>query len=288
MTMSTSALSNRAMSAFPCSIGTSLTLESLFNGTLPPYDPERVIPQRVDINNYKSFYINLMTLYRNLMGSLQKNDSGVVLPGDLAEVLEFEVELIKNLVNEATHGKTKAIFYASNYKALDKKYPHAFIKQDNTEKQKYYTSVMETTIGQFFKKSVKSDEIVLFDLHLKVPQKVKGLILTHYAFDLLSQKQFTHLDLIESHTGVLKGPSLFYTKFTQGKELMRIPFQEWSLQVFGDSQTFNSFPIKVRKIITDLADEYAWTWNTTPDRIRFCLDRINDIHTAAVIKSMFS
>jgi hypothetical protein len=288
MDISTSALSNRTMSAFPISIGTSLALESLFVGERPTYDPAREIPQHIDINEYTCFWVNLLTLYRNIIGSLQKDGAERVMAGDLWETLEFEVDLIKRVVDESSFGKTKAMFYFSQYENLDKHHPFATLRKATTEKQKQYERLMELSVNSYLKNLRQSDHIKTFKRKLQPDVREKALILTHCAYDLLSHPAFEKLDLIESHTGVRKGISLWYTKFANSKNLMRIPFNACFLQVFGDSQHFHPMAIKLREQVLALADEYNWSAMTTKDRLIFSFETLRDPHTSGVLKNMLS
>lgn len=74
------AIDARTVSAFPLSVGTSLALESVFNGVQEPIDPNRVIPQKVEINNYDAFWINVGTLFRNLYNALNKDSIKFLRP----------------------------------------------------------------------------------------------------------------------------------------------------------------------------------------------------------------
>jgi hypothetical protein len=51
-------LSTRTISAFPLSISTSLALESIFTPKLPPYDPNRIIPEHINLIDYQEIWIN--------------------------------------------------------------------------------------------------------------------------------------------------------------------------------------------------------------------------------------
>lgn len=289
MTMGTSALSNRTMSAFPCSIATSLALESMFEGVQPPYDPLREIPQRIEVSDYSVCWINLMTLFRNIIGALPPKEEAGVMAGEVSDVLQFEVDLIRQLINQATQGQTKAVFYASNYKKLEQKHPHAKLRTPQTEKQKQYKNLMELTLDDYFKQQPKGGDSRLFDLHLKPKpgEDKKCLILTHFAYDLLSEGEFEELDLIESHTGVLKKRSMWHTKLLNGKDLM-IPLNACTLQVFGDSHTFSPQPMKLREQVVELSKKFRWHGATTKDRLIFSFNAMNDKFAAMVLKDMLS
>lgn len=284
---STGALANRAMSSFPVSIGTSLAMESLFQPMQQAYDPERVLPPKLDIGDYKVFWVNLLTLFRNLMGSLDADGQRKVMAADLSDTLEFEVDLISRLVEEESMGRCATVFYVSDYADLKKAHKHAIVREHKTDKQRQYHAIMEITLRDFFKKQVKSEKFQHFTRLIDPKEKKKTLILTHYAYDLLAAPKFETLDLLESHTGVKKGPASWHTKLN-GKDLARMPFNSLTLQVFGDSQTFSPQPIKARQNLIDLAEEYQWQPLITRDRIRTCLGFMKDVYTAQIFKEMLA
>lgn len=285
---STGALSNRAMSAFPVSIGTALALETLFQPMQPAYDPMRVIPQKVEIGNYQVLWVNLMTLYRNIIGALDKDGAKAVMAGDLSDTLAFEVDLIQRLVGEESLGKCECVFYASNYSGLHATHPHGLLREHKTERQRQYNHLMELTLGDFFKTQVRSESFQHFDRLIQPKLARKGLILTHYAYDLLAYPAFTELDLLESHTGAVKSRGLWYTKLSNSQNLVRMPFNSMTLQVFGDSQTFTAQPMKARLALIELADKYNWHPLLTRDRLMFSLNSMKDVFTATILKAMLA
>lgn len=290
MDSSIQTLLNRVQGAIPVSIATSLALESVFSGSQPPYDPLREIPNKIKVTDYTHFYINLLTLYRNILGSIPTKDVTSVSIADLVHTLELEVGIIKNLIISNSDSRVVPVFYASRYANLDKIYKHAKIKTDKTEKQLFATLTMEKVINQFITTQTKSDNLVLFDLDIKPSTSNQtALILTNYTYDLLAFKHFNKLDLIESHTGILKPKALWYTKFYNGKDLTNIPFNEIMLQVFGDSQTFSPMSTDVRKTVIELANTYKWTSVTTKDRIQFCINLLTNTNaeTLQLLKSIF-
>jgi len=281
-------LSNRVVSAFPISVATSLALESIFKGPNPTIDPERIIPQQININEYNEFYINLSTIFRNIIGALSKEDYLRVGPKGIKETMLFEMEVLDSIFRNEGGGSTKVIFYANEYKkALShSKHPHAIFRSVSTEKQKEYKNLHDETISLFLKNSHSSDNLKIFDSDIKPKIKCKALILTHIAYDLLSHYNFLKLDLIESHTGVLKNKHQWYTKFHEGKSLNMIPFYCGFLQVFGDSEFYKPFDIKVRRTIIDLATQSNWNQITTIAKIIQDLDKMKDHFLKEVLKSM--
>lgn len=286
--ISTDPLSNRVVSAFPISIATSLALESIFYSNTPSYDPDREIPQKVNITDYDEFWINLSTMFRNIMGALSKDDLGKVGASGLKETLAFEMETIESIVFNEGGNKVKVIFYACEYKEAtsSSKHPHAVFRTDSTDKQKIYRSLHNETIAKLLKERNESDNLKILDSELKPKHKCRALVLTHIAYDLLSYKNFNHLDLIESHTGVLKPKSLWYTKFHEGKSLNFIPFNLGFLQIFGDNEHFKPIDIRVRRTLIELAKQDGWTQVSTLPRILQSISYLKDHFTKEVLTQM--
>lgn len=278
-------MSNRAMSSYPISIGTSLALESIIIGPNKVYDESRVIPNKVNLNKYDYFYVNVMTLYRNIYGSINKQDEAKLLPSDYSQVLEQECTTIKEIIKNISNDKVKLVFYCSKYKNLDKEFPNVILRTDNTDKQMYYSNMLQSALNDFFKSDV-GRECIIYDNKIINSKRVKALILTHYAYDLLMYNHFELLDLLESHTGVLKNKTMFYSKLNNGKDLIRIPFNRVTFQIFGDKEFISPMPIKIRKLVIDLSNKYNWTQVTTLDRLHYCFDQLEDHQVSSLLKSL--
>lgn len=280
-------IAGRTISAFPISVGTSLALESVLSSPNPSIDPDREIPQKVNLVDYDDIWINISTLFRNLFGSLTKEGSKRVLPRELAQGLIEEIEFIHNLVATETLNRTKSFFYICQYKDLNSLYPYAIFRQDHTELQKTYRALHDNAIQFVLQYFGKQDYLKIFNSEIKPVNYSKALIITHVAHDLLSYKNFNELHLLESHTGVLKKKHQWNTKYTEGKSLPMLPFNKGLLQIFGDSETFRPFPINTRKSILELANKYKWTPATTKDKIILNLDQLPDKFSVSVLKSVF-
>jgi hypothetical protein len=287
--MNISALSERTMSAFMLSIGTSLSFESLFPGTQPPYDPSRLIPNKININEYDELWINIFTLFRNIVSAVPSIKVSTLTPEDVGYVLGEEVDLIREIVKMYTNDNVKVIFYSSSYSNLKNEFKHASVRIDNTEKQRQMTDLLTGSINVFYKIQTRSDSLKHFKLFLEgnVQSKNKKILLfSNYAFDLLSQPQFSKMDLLESHTGVLKDKAKWYTKYIDGKNLVRMPFNRLLLQVFGDSQTFYPMDKNLRKDIIELSDSAKWNPLTTDERVRFTITQIKNPYFVSILKDM--
>lgn len=272
-------LEERAIGQFPLSVATSLALESLCN-----IHPDHSYPEP-PLWGYQELWINMKTLFRNLMGALEKGEDMAALPVPVAEALLEEMEAIKQIVADYSSGKCKVVFYISNYEGMAKKYPRATLRMDNTEKQKFMQAFYVKTI-EALNKIHPDHGIELFKLKLEPKQRTKALILTHIAYDLVSHPSFEKLTLIESHTGALKDREKWYTKYYNGREIPNIPFREDLLQVFGDSETFRPMAPVVKKDLIDLATKYRWSSLTTFDKILFSIENLTNPYLRDLLKAI--
>ena len=278
------ALNEREMGQYPLSVATSLALESA-TGIHP-----EVQHKEIPIKQIRLFWVNVRTLFRNMMGSLSKDDQGGVVAEELAKAILEEMDQIVAIVKEHSGSLTKVVFYVSDYASLEVRYRKAVPRMDNTPKQKEYTAIQTQTIGfiqKWYDKERAPYELKFFRLKLENSDKnMKAMILTHYAFDLCSRREFEDLVLLESHTGAVKKYAQWYTKYTGGKELSMIPFREDFLQVFGDSETFRPMDIKLRKDLIEVATKYGWTPVTTRDKIVFSIEQIKNPYARDILKDI--
>lgn len=265
--MSLSILAARTVSAFPLSIGTSLAFESLSDSGGTPYDNARIIPQHVELKAYDQLWINLSTLFRNIFGAVPSSESTRLTAEDCASVLMQEIEVINSIVDIETQGHTKAVYYVCNYQSLKSLTSAAQLRVHNTEKQITYYKLHDKTVQTVINHRTSAGlETLVFDTTLKPKKDENVLIFTHMAYDLVSYPKFRSLDLIESHTGILKKRNMWYTKLYQSEDLSMIPFMDKTIKFFGDSQTFKPFGIKARKAVMELGIKKRWTWATTKDK----------------------
>jgi hypothetical protein len=269
-------LSNRVISAFPVSIGTALALESIFDGRLPPYDPSRPIPQKVDITKYGKHYFNLVTLIRNIIGAVSDIKPLVANSLPLADTLSEELNTIQDIYQEGSKGKCEPIFFIPDYSNLNKLGRDKIVfRIPKTDKQLMEHSLIQSTIKTLM---VKNSSLIYNKPKLKGGRNV--LITTHASVDLLNNKYFTKMDLLESHTGRLKTKKDWHTKYHPvGKAPKHmLPFIERLLYIFGDKSTIAPMSIKIRRDILDIATKTNWTPMTTEDKIKFYLKENKDIY----------
>lgn len=266
---------DRTVSAFPLSIGTSIAFESLFAGRQTAYDPERPVTH-FDVSDYGEFQININTLIRNIIGSL--NDVGFkeLDQTKVFNTLVEEVEMIRSiLINEGSN-HIKPVFYKPRY-VLPSVFSNRYVnlRIPKTEKQLKEESV-RLYCAQTFLKEHKEDDVVTYNAHPhplgKEIREKNAIILTHVPYDLLGEKHFKELVLLESHTGAIKKKELWYTKYYKGKEMRPMPFTRKLLAIFGDMVMFSPMLSAYRDIILDAAEKGRWTVFTTEDKIRQDLD----------------
>lgn len=274
----TSPVYERAVSAFPFSVGTSLALESLFSGPNEPIDPDRQIPQQVNITDYNELWINVGCLFRNLYTAIPRDRVQDTVSRDCVDALVDEMTQIRELVNEQSQGKTRVIYYICSYKGLEKEFKGATRRIPNTDKQKFYQNLLDETLNKLVRRVKETHELDIkeFDVNIFPDERVKALVITHYAVDLLSAKRFRSMDLLESHTGVLKKFNTWYTKYFSGKELMMIPFNEHLIKFFGDNDLIVPFHFKVRRVIQEVAERNKWNYATSMSKVRSDIGTIKD------------
>lgn len=279
-----SSIDERATSGYPISIATSLAFESIFLPRQQPYDLERSVPNKIDLSQYNSFYINIFTLYRNLSNSVKRQ---VFIETDhvkLAQVLLTEIEVIQSLFFVEGHDTIKPIFYHMTQKSLlnGKISKDVQIKPDKTTFQKDFRFKFDKVI-EHIKKQI---DVPTFDSYLDPASGSKALILTHVPFDLISYDKFSKLDLLESNTGKLKSRREWNSKFMKvgDRHTGNIPFNRKLLFVFGDKVMIRPADIKLRRILLDVADKHNWTPMTTMSKIK--LDMSISIKEPYVLKYM--
>lgn len=258
----------RATGQYPLSIATSLALESACG-----IHPDIQVP-KPPILAYQELWINVKTLFRNLMGALDKTTASMVSHHEMGGTLIEEMEVIRSIIADVSYN-TKVQFYINELLNMEEKYPHAYLREDHTPKQKEYTAILNNTIESFLDRNVELG-IALSVRTLRVQVPTTAMILTHVPYDLFSRKLFNELVLLESHTGTIKKFPQWYTKYFNGKELTMLPFREDLIQVFGDTETFRPMPLKVRNEVIELAKRDNWTAVTTRDKILYGINTLED------------
>jgi hypothetical protein len=255
----------------PVSIGTSIAVETIL-------DPKNNPP--------KFIWINLRTIFRNLFSDIPKEDKLTVSPSDIASDFSDEVHTIANTI-EALHGDSvRVVFYYSTYDGIEKYLPRAKLRGPRTKLQIRHHTAEREAIKKIF--SSEADYLDIREYKVAIDGKdSEAWIVTHTPVDLLSRRYFKTLTLLETHTGVLKPYSTWYTKLRNGKELFRMPFNELTLQVFGDnSGLITPQTMALRKQLFELANENRWSPLTTRAKIKSDLSKLKDKLTGELLKEL--
>lgn len=253
-------IKDRIISGFNLSIGTGLSMESIFNPVMEVYDPSRKVPDKIQINKYDEVWINIQTLYRNLLASMTKETISRTNSLILAHTIVNEMEIVNELFNKESNNIVKVYYYSRDYSELNK-YP---------EKIRH---MMSSTQSLAYKDMIKVLEIInklVENINKNIySNNKKGLIFTHNSFDLLSYDKFNRLDLLESNTGLLKTRMNFNSKFYKipNMSLNNIPFNKKTLYCFGDKNFIMPLRLMVRKLLLDVSERRNWNPMTTIDKI---------------------
>ncbi len=269
-------LYDRKVSGFALSISTALAFESLFPPRQAVYDQEREVPEQIQLADYDQMWINVDTLFRNMMQSASKE--AVVNTGykEAAAVLIDELDTIYSLMNNEGAGACSPIFYVCDYAHALRGLNKAFtLRKDSTANQIHYRDLRDKTMAEL--KKQRSD-IKFFPGSLAASGQASALILTHVPYDLLSRRYFKRLDLIESNTGKLKKPAQWNSKYypVPGKNMSILPFYRFLLVPLGDRVLIQPSSSKLRDQIMNCAEKRAWTPMTTQDKC--LLDLSLDLH----------
>lgn len=274
-------LAEREKGSVPISIGTALAIEGAL-GTYPDRPPVSPAP----LLKYKQVWFNLHTLFRNLTGTVTAEQRNALFPADVVPALAEDMLGAASAIEAASRGQVSAMFYVTEYRSLARKFPHAHLKMPSTPAQQAFTELQQQTLRQLLKDppvAVKRFDVTLEGTH------PKSLIVTHYPVDLLSRYHFESLDLLESHSGNIKKPSQWNTKLgiKDGRE--RLPFNAFTLQVFGDNGVmFKPLPLALRRRILEIAEANHWSSVTTLDKIKANIEATRAQDTIVAFKPYLS
>lgn len=273
-------LANREKGQFPISIATSLAMESLAG-----IHPNILNVVNLPIKDVSTILINIRTIIRNIHGALPTEASKALKAKELIDTLLAEMTIIEATVNKLSEGMVNVVFYASTYGSLARKYPQAILRSITTDLQIQYTHLERDTIIKLLENPLTFD-IRRYDTEI-TDRFTDVLIITHLCIDLLSKSQFNRLRLLETHTGIIKNHLQWNTKLTKGKDLIRIPFNRFTLQVFGDNgHLFSQMDHRTRAAVLNMAEADQWTTASTKDRIVASIRKLDDPSTRMTLLAL--
>lgn len=255
-------LIEREVGQFPVSMGTSLAIEGFLgihpNQTKPP----------IDVKTVKEIWVNLRTLARNLWSAVKTERLNVVNPAQAVLVLMQEVQTLPVVLAQAG-SRTKVRYYISSVDQIKWTFPKATFKTAKTPKQMAYEVYERYTAIELYKQMV-AEGLDVMEIK-KIPPKSEGTVLlfTHFPSELLWKDHFQRLLLLESNTGKIKPWNLWYTKLNGVKEDTPLPFDKFTLQVFGDGVMIEPQPRGIKAQLKTLAEAKRWSPITKPDKMHY-------------------
>lgn len=245
----------REVGDLPVSIGTSLAFESVFATNA--------------LDNYDVVLINLRTMVRNFYSAFKSGVGEQVDPADAALIVVDELQSIVSQFKKAI-----PVVYVSNYSDIERFLPGCVPMVHRGEKRILLNSLEEDAVAAILRQGTLKVEC--FE-SCKLEFKVRGraLLFSHVVTDLFIRYDFTTLDLLESYTAAIKERHQWYTKLTNGKELTCMPFNKFTLAVFGDKSVYLSPQgLSVRRRLLKLAEDEKWTTITSMDKIHSDLKKL--------------
>lgn len=259
-----SSLSERVVGNYNLSIATNMAIDGLYN-RIPDKPKERPLPATLG----NAIFFNVRTLFRNIWGSMKSEDAENTPLNSYVDIIEQEMVTIVSVLG-AEEPPMEAFFYAPSYEHLHKDYPNSELKGIKTDKMTHKVLMENRVLATLKLQETTEVPIDFNDVEIKTKVPYKAFILSHYPVDLLHTSGFSKTYLLESHTGVVKGPDKWYTKLAAKnlENIDRIPFNKGTIQFFGDSGgMFKAQPIGAKKRMIEVAVKYKWNQQTTRSRI---------------------
>ncbi len=253
--------SKRLTSSFGVSLATGLMLETCFTPTEERYDPNRTIPKKLKVDEYSYYFVNILTILRNLVESLEMPIETILKDKNCFATLVEELDIIKTLFGNVKN--IEVIFYYTDIDKLQKHY--------NNGKPKIFTKKMENT-KLLYKAlhNAKLPDLDFYDLEIhrnitvlpkSLKQELKNskiLITTHIPPDLLNSSKTAPFTLLESHTGALIEEDKFSKKYNKiaTTDMTIFPFREILIFYLGDNYTSSITSVKARKRLLELVPKW--------------------------------
>lgn len=260
-------LATRLMSGFPLSIGTGLAMESLFNPRTEVYDDERPPAEPINPRAYTEFWVNVETLYRNMVASVDKGPAESTPPAVYVKELAIEMEIIKDLFANEGGGVCTPVFYICSYQKLSRE-SNVKLRGDKTPGQRAYAQKFAEIVRIIQKEHTG---VKLLDSEIAPVVRNTSLVMTHNIWDLLSEPSFFILDLLESNTGKLKKKAQWGSKYypLSTKTMDHLPFMEKLVKIFGDRNQIVPSDIKLRELVYKISIDRHWTPATTKESVMY-------------------
>lgn len=277
-------VSDRVKGNLNVSISTNMAIDGLYN-RIPDKPRERPMPATLG----DAVYFNVRTMFRNAWGSMSGEDAANLSPNSYADMLEQEMNIISAALSEE-EPPLEAFFYAPSYERLGKEYPNGELKNVKTDKMTHKVLMENRVLLKLKQTDTLMTPIIFNDVEVKTDVPYKAFFVTHYPVDLLHTSGFNKVYLLESHTGVVKGPDKWWTKLStknlEGAE--RIPFNKGTIQFFGDSGgMFKAQSPAAKKRVVEVAVKYKWNQQTTRSRMLDTLKLAGEGHLEQTLRQLW-
>lgn len=279
-----SSASDRVVGNYNVSISTNMALDGLYN-RIPDKPKERPMPATLG----NAVYFNVRTLFRNAWGSMTSAQSAETSLVEFADMLEQEMNIISASLAEE-EPPLESFFYAPSYADLHKEYPDATLKNVVTDKMSHKVLMENRVLAKLKNTNTLMTPIIFNNVEIKTEVPYKAFFVTHYPVDLLHTTGFDKTYLLESHTGIVKGPDKWWSKLgSKGMDSAeRIPFNKGTIQFFGDSGgMFKSQPMGAKKRMIEVAVKYKWNQQTTRSRMLDTLRLAGEGHIEQTLRQLW-
>lgn len=277
------ALYDRVANAAGVSVGTAMALEAVLRDW-PIFDMAKQT-KFTPIERFGEVYINTATMARNLVAAVD-NDYRLKLNATQAgEVLAEECIAVRDAIVANSNGATSVVFYQCSYDDFKTRFITDKFYQPHTPRQIYYADLEKKVLK--YLDTALHNQIKHFRTALRPDSRKSTLMLSHYPVDLLSNHSFGSLALLESHTAAIKSRNRWYTKLHNGAALAQIPFNNFSIQIFGDGVQLRPQDNKIKQEILKLAAERKWSWMTSESSQKEAIKKLSDQFLAQTLLRMF-
>lgn len=267
-------LRKRNLGHYPVTFSTSSALQRVFNEH-PDYavkEGELPLSKSHDI-----LAINVQTLLRNLLGSIESQYSHLASTEVLATLVFEEMNVISELVKAKSDNKLKVVYYTGLYSNPRLLFPKMTSIKPKTGKTQARQMLSNETISILISPESEWNKLEV-NRHLKVKFSdneppllsnnpfAKILLITHLPTDVLFVGN-AQVKIVESHTGAVKSLSELNTKLKGKPE--RIPFNKITVSIMGDTGgVVDPAHVKDRRLLAEFAEANQWEAYLTYETIK--------------------
>ena len=241
------------------SAATGLAIETIAN--IPRLDPDRTVPvMQHALTDYHVFYVNILTLIRNVISAYSADELRIASGRDIAYFCISELNILASILPIPVQP------YFSRYTRLSNPLLNPFLREHTTFRQKHIASLTGSAAQAM---TIHEPNIKQYAWNIPGTQ-ANGLILTHIIIDLYSYKGFNLFTLLESNTGVLKSQAMYSSKYynIDAEYIPYIPFNLKTGLILGDTYIFKPMPSKVRKQYLAAAIDNRWNGATPSAKVK--------------------